>query len=360
MTLALILWIALPACAPAHDPGLSTATARMHADRLEITLAMSLKDAAQLAPLDANGDGSITKEEFESEKAGFASAVSDKLHVEADIVLAKPATTFAWFEADNDVYCAMTFSVPNLSTLTIQSRFLEDLPPSHRQFFTLELESGAPRIERLLSRSANSVTVELGSAPANAIQNETTGRKSFIGFLALGVEHILTGYDHLLFLFALLIVTSRFMPALQIITCFTIAHSITLAVATLNLIEIPSRIVEPLIAASIIYVGMENIFSKGAPRGRGALTFAFGLIHGLGFASVLRELGVGTNGSGLAMPLISFNLGVELGQIAVAAIILPVIWKLRAQPLFPQRWIPASSLIVMLLGSFWFVQRVWF
>jgi hypothetical protein len=131
-------------------------------------------------------------------------------------------------------------------------------------------------------------------------------------------------------------------------------------VATLNLVHIPSRIVEPLIAASIVYVGIENLFRRGDPKGRWLLTFAFGLVHGFGFASVLREMGVGANGGGLVVPLVSFNLGVELGQIAIAAIALPLIWSLRTRPVFVRRWVPAASSMVAVLGSFWFVQRVWF
>jgi hydrogenase/urease accessory protein HupE len=183
-------------------------------------------------------------------------------------------------------------------------------------------------------------------------------KNSFADFLLMGVKHIWTGYDHLLFLFGLLIVTRNFGSAVKIITCFTIAHSITLAVATLSLVQISSRVVEPLIAASIVYVGIENLLRGDDPKGRWLLTFAFGLIHGFGFASVLRELGVGANGSGIAVPLVSFNLGVELGQVVVAGLALPVIWKLRARPLFVRRWVPVCSVLVALLGGYWFVQRV--
>src|SRR5437879_7924783 len=168
---------------------------------------------------------------------------------------------------------------------------------------------------------------------------------SFADFLVMGVRHIWTGYDHLLFLFGLLIVTRNFSSSIKVITCFTIAHSITLAVATLSLVQISSRVVEPLIAASIVYVGVENLFRGADPKGRWLLTFAFGLIHGFGFASVLRELGVGANGSGITVPLVSFNLGVELGQIVIAGIALPVIWKLRTNPIFIRRWVPACSLV---------------
>src|SRR5207249_4245822 len=157
-----------------------------------------------------------------------------------------------------------------------------------------------------------------------------------------------------------LVVTRNFGSSVKIITCFTIAHSITLAVATLSLVQISSRFVEPLIAASILYVGVENLFRGDDPKGRWLLTFTFGLIHGFGFASVLREIGVGANGSGIVVPLVSFNLGVEVGQIVIAGLILPVIWKLRNRPMFLRRWVPAFSAMVALLGGYWFVQRVWF
>jgi HupE / UreJ protein len=173
------------------------------------------------------------------------------------------------------------------------------------------------------------------------------------------VKHILTGYDHLLFLFGLLVVARGFVSSLGIITSFTIAHSITLAAATFNVAQIPSRIVEPLIAASIVFVGVENFLRSEVPKGRQVVTFGFGLIHGFGFASVLREMGIGAGTGGVALPLFSFNLGVELGQIMVAAAALPIIWKLRANPFFIARWVPVCSTVVALLGSFWFVERVW-
>ena len=166
-------------------------------------------------------------------------------------------------------------------------------------------------------------------------------------------------YDHLLFLFGLLLVAGGFYSALNIITSFTIAHSITPAVATLRVVQIPSRIVEPLIAASIVVVGVENLLRGEIPKSRRLLTFGFGLIHGFGFASALREAGIASSAGGIVLPLFSFNLGVELGQVMVAAVTLPIIWKLRENPIFIARWTPTCSAAVVLLGSFWFVERVW-
>jgi hypothetical protein len=116
-------------------------------------------------------------------------------------------------------------------------------------------------------------------------------------------------------------------------------------------------VVEPLIAASIVYVGIENIFSRNLDR-RWLLTFGFGLVHGFGFASVLRELGIGSGAGGTAIPLVSFNLGVEIGQIAIALIILPAVWKLRAQPTFITKYVPACSVLITLIGAFWLVERI--
>ena len=180
----------------------------------------------------------------------------------------------------------------------------------------------------------------------------------FAPFVRLGVEHIWTGYDHLLFLLALLAVCASFRASVRVISCFTLGHSLTLALATLVWVNLPSRITEPLIAASIVYVGVENLLGRGAePRGRGVLTFGFGLIHGFGFASVLRELGVGVNGSGLALPLFSFNFGVELGQIVIAALVLPLLWQLRKWEWFLRLGVPAISALVVLAGLYWLIAR---
>jgi hypothetical protein len=179
----------------------------------------------------------------------------------------------------------------------------------------------------------------------------------FFAFLRLGIEHILTGYDHLLFLAGLLLACSGFRQAALVITCFTVAHSVTLALAALNIVSIPSRIVEPCIAASIAYVRIENVLRDGHVPWRGVLTFAFGLIHGLGFASVLREMGIGAGGSSIAVPLVSSNLGVEIGQLSVAAVILPLIFTLRKNPGFLRVGIPIGSLVIAIAGAFWFVQR---
>jgi hydrogenase/urease accessory protein HupE len=165
----------------------------------------------------------------------------------------------------------------------------------------------------------------------------------------------------LLFLFALLVVCRRFRSIFAIVSCFTLAHSLTLALATLDLVTLPGAFVEAAIAASIIYVGAENLWRRGAePAGRWALTFVFGLVHGFGFASVLRELGVGAGRQGLLMPLFTFNLGVEAGQVLIACVVLPVVWRLRKNETFVRRGIPVLSGVVVVAGIYWLLDRTLF
>jgi hypothetical protein len=183
---------------------------------------------------------------------------------------------------------------------------------------------------------------------------------TFTDFLKLGVEHIWTGYDHLMFLFALLLVCQTFKSAVQVVTCFTVAHSLTLAFATLDLVWVSGRVVEPAIAASIVFVAVENLFTAGEPRGRWLITFLFGLIHGFGFASVLKDLGVAASAGGVTVPLVAFNLGVEAGQVVVAALILPMVWKLKQWRRFEQWGVRGLSTLVAAAGGFWLVQRLFF
>jgi hydrogenase/urease accessory protein HupE len=298
----------------------------------------------------------ISQAEFAQTRARLAELFKDKFQLSLDEAPLPPSEPKLVLDnKNNNVDVRIKFERPAGSMLAVKCGYLDSLPSGHREYFVLQSSVGKPIIERLLDKKDNTVTFEL-ALMAEATRADAPG--SFGGFLWLGIEHILTGYDHLLFLFALLLVSGNFMSSLKIITCFTIAHSVTLALATLNVVQLSSRVVEPMIAASIVYVGVENLTSKGAPKGRWMLTFAFGLVHGFGFASVLRELGIASGDGGVAVPLFSFNLGVEVGQVAIAAIILPIVWRLRKQPLFVRRWIPACSALVALAGAFWFVQRV--
>jgi hypothetical protein len=197
----------------------------------------------------------------------------------------------------------------------------------------------------------------------------------YLVYLRLGVEHIFTGYDHLAFLAALLLATGlrrragvggAAQPAgtrealgqvLKIVTAFTVAHSTTLIASTLRPGLVPTAWVEPAIALSIAYVGLENL-RPGTPRRRWPIVFVFGLVHGLGFSSVLREIGLPARG--LVASLLAFNLGVELGQLAVVALLLPVVVLAASRrPVGFERWaLRGGSTVLALAGVIWFVLRI--
>jgi hydrogenase/urease accessory protein HupE len=178
-------------------------------------------------------------------------------------------------------------------------------------------------------------------------------------FVPEGVHHILIGPDHLLFLIGLLLLGGELRRMLLVITAFTVAHSVTLALAVLGVVSPPGNVVEPIIALSIVYVGADNLLVRDGRDMRVWIALVFGLIHGFGFASVLREMGLPSGALGWS--LFSFNLGVEVGQIAVAAVVASALFSIRRwSDVAGRRVAIAGSIAVMAAGTFWFVQRVFF
>lgn len=340
----------------AHDPGLSTLKLQRDGQQVRATLIFATSDIDSVVPLDRNTDGTISAEESAAAQEILKKLAGNLLEVSLDDNPLPLLETKCMQDTNNNFQFEMTFAPSPGTFLKAVSKWVWTLPPGHRQFVSFQEGNGPAITEDLLDESNNIFTTDLSPSTMLATPPPT---HSFSKFFVLGIHHIWTGYDHLLFLFALLIVCDSFASIVKIVTCFTLAHSLTLALATLDIVQIPSRIIEPTIAASIVYVGMENIFRHGHPKGRWLLTFAFGLVHGFGFASVLREMEIAKAGS-VVVPLVSFNLGVEAGQIAVAIIILPLIWRLKKQPTFAPRWVPACSALVAAAGAFWFIQRVWF
>lgn len=347
----------------AHDAGLSSADLRFETNRLNAVVTLSLIDLTRAladletrAPLDANHDGKITEEEMAAGLERVRTWAAEVLKVKFDGQLVTPDKPQLVIDGTNNCHIQLSFYATRPGHLAVEARLFNHLPARHQQFLTVVDLNGQALGKKMLTPQSASCEFDLTASQ----DTDKPQLASFSGFLLLGMEHILTGYDHLLFLLALLLVCRGFNSAIQIITCFTIAHSITLAAATFNVVQMSSRVVEPMIAASIVYVGVENLARPEGPKGRWLLTFAFGLVHGLGFASVLRDLGIAAGKTGVAVPLVAFNVGVELGQIAVAAVLLPLIWKLRDRPVFLKRGVPVCSALVALAGSYWFVQRIWF
>jgi hydrogenase/urease accessory protein HupE len=178
-------------------------------------------------------------------------------------------------------------------------------------------------------------------------------------FVPAGVHHILIGPDHLLFLVGLLLLGGSMRQLLVVVTSFTVAHSITLSLAALNVVTPPARLIEPAIALSIVYVGADNILAKGGRDVRGWIAFTFGFIHGFGFANVLREMDLPRRALGWS--LFSFNIGVEIGQLFVVVLVATAFTMLRAKSEWSRRHLAlAGSIVVIVAGTFWFVQRVFF
>ncbi len=314
----------------AHDPGLSAAEVRIFPDRIMAEVSFAPVDRERLP-----GSNDYTAEHL--------------LEIKLDQQVLKLRTARVEARDANSVHFILEFPNSPGAELRLSAIALEHLPRGHKQFLSVRDEEGKQLVERMLSAESKDLNIPLNT-------NSASNSEGFLRFLALGVEHILTGYDHLAFLLAVLLTGGSLASNARIITSFTIAHSLTLALATFGVFTLPATIVELLIAASIVFVGIENLFRRQLAR-RWLVTFGFGLIHGLGFASILRELGIGEMGTRGAIPLLSFNLGVELAQISIAALILPLIWRLQQRPAFMLKHVPALSLLITLAGVYWLFVR---
>jgi hydrogenase/urease accessory protein HupE len=345
------MFMASAALSWGHDPGLSTATATVFPDHIEAEATFARADIEVLVPLDADRDGKVNSEEFVRARPKLQALALKVFNVLSTDVITHADPTLHLDEDDN-FHVAITFRGQG-PKVTIESSLIKQLPRGHRQFISLVDERGATLAQTLLTAENDAVDLDTRIAK----QNQPTGTATFGGFFFMGVEHILTGYDHLIFLFGLLIAMSQFRATLWVITCFTLAHSVTLALAAFDVVRIPEHIVEPLIAATIVYVGVENLLQLDNATGRWRLALIFGLVHGVGFATDLKEKVGDTSGEKIVLPLLSFNLGVEVGQLAVAALVLPLIWWLRSQPGLRPSLVPSCSTLVVLAGAWWLVQR---
>lgn len=355
----------------AHDPGISTAEARLQGGVLQMTTGFAPDDAKHFLPAELSTDERWDDLIFERVRIPLEQVAPRLWEIRVNGELIESRNGRVQLLPGDNVSFYQEFPVGRSGErLELKALKIGGLPAGHRQFILVFDESGSVISKKLLS--SRDYTLEVagmdgtkGVSGSDRTRHASSGESeggTFWGFFQLGVQHIWTGYDHLLFLFALLVVCRNFRSIVTIVTCFTVAHSITLGLATLDVVSLPARLIEPVIAASIVYVGIENLLLKGKePTGRALLTFLFGLVHGFGFAGVLRDLGVGRDGAGeIALPLFSFNLGVEIGQIVIAAIILPLIWKLRQRPTFASSGVPVLSGIVAAAGLFWLLERTLF
>lgn len=236
--------------------------------------------------------------------------------------------------------------------------FEED--PGHQNYATIRTAGGGSK-DVIFTKGNHEAAGQLetdGAAAEGDRTNDTTTVSvpnwliTLWDYTKLGVEHIWTGIDHLLFITALVLARQRKWGYVKVLTAFTVGHSITIALAALDIFNLPASFVEPVIALSIAYVAFENIWLKEV-RWRWIVALGFGLIHGFGFAQVLR----GTLGDRYLLSLFSFNLGVELGQLAVLAVLLPLLlWAARFKSY--RRISFGLSAVIGLIGLYWFVTRL--
>jgi len=341
--------------AQAHELNLSTARVELRPDRsVAVQVALKGSDADRLA-----GTQIYDAEKDLADPAKVAAAAGPIAgYVNAHLSIAgtgdKECSRAAPAVAlDGDgVIVRITFSCRDVAgDLVYRSTVLTANDKAARQVVLIGAGENAP--QALLDDAHPTLTI---SVPAPSVW-ATMQR-----YLVMGIEHIFLGYDHIAFLVAIVLWTRRLMPVIKVVTAFTIAHSITLSLAALQIVVIPSAIVEPAIAASIIFVALENFFSRNVD-GRWKVTFAFGLIHGFGFAGALQEIGLPANA--VVPALAAFNIGVEIGQVAIVAIVVPTLILVdrlfaadRTKPVRAATLVYSLSAAITVLGSYWFLTRV--
>jgi hypothetical protein len=325
---------------------------------------IALLDLERVIDLDEDGDGNISSFEVEVKRAEIERYALSRLLLKADDVECPLKTTGQWVDTFGDgAYNVLRFSVncpATPKTLKIDYRLFFDIDPQHRGLLRLECPGG------------EQPAVFSPEKPEQQFDLTARSRaRQFLAFANDGAWHIWTGFDHILFLLALLLpsvlkrepdgwrVVDHFRPALvnvvRIVTAFTVAHSTTLTLATLGILRLPARLVESTIAMSVILAALNNIRPIFPERGW-IVAFCFGLVHGFGFANALVDLGLA--GGTIALALVGFNLGVEAGQLAIVAIFVPLAFAWRNSWVYRELTFRFGSGVIVLLAATWMVERV--
>jgi hydrogenase/urease accessory protein HupE len=307
---------------------------------LEVALKATLLDAA----------GQVSADALRAREAAVSTYLREHVQLLAGEGACEPGAAALAASGDH-VRASLAWRCPgSASGLRYRATLFLEIDPRARHMITVEGDT-----KRFGLLSAGNETLEILAAPESPWS--VAGR-----YLVAGVEHIAIGFDHIAFLVATVVWGRRFWPLAKVITAFTVAHSITLSLAALDVFSPPASIVEPLIAASIVYVAAENWFVRDL-RHRWIVTFVFGLVHGFGFAGVLQDYGLPE--AALVPALAAFNAGVEVGQLAIVALVLAVLLGIdRAQrargvsPLPDARVSLGISAVVGAMGAWWFVERV--
>jgi hypothetical protein len=359
----LLLWLAAGA-AWAHKPSDSYLQVTVQDGAVSGRWDIALRDLDFAIGLDADGDGNITWGEVRARHADIAAFASARLTLASDGTPCPLSVGAQAIDEHTDgayTVLPLRFACPagTPKVLAIGYTLFADIDPQHRGLLNLTVE-GATRTA-IFGPQAAQQSFELRSV---------SRLTQLLDYLREGVWHIWVGFDHILFLLSLLLpavglwslkkwqpverFSQAFWDVLRIVTAFTLAHSITLSLATLGFVSLPSRWVESAIAASVVLAALNNVFPVFHGR-RWLVAFGFGLIHGFGFASVLIDLGLPQGA--LALALLGFNLGVECGQLAIVAAFLPLAFALRRSWFYRRAVLTGGSLLIAAVAAAWFVER---
>jgi HupE / UreJ protein len=331
---------------------------------------IALRDLDVALGLDADGNGEITWGEVRARHDDIAAYASARLRLTADeqpcaLTVAEQLVDDHTDGAYSVLPLTWACEAASPGAVAVDYRLFAELDPQHRGLLKLAAR-GATRTAVLVPN------IGPGAAAQRFELGATDPWRAFVDYLREGVWHIWIGLDHILFLLSLLLPSvliwqaaarrwepvarfgEAFWGVVKVVTAFTVAHSITLTLAVLGVIELPSRLVESVIAASVVAAALNNVW----PRVLGRLwmvAFGFGLVHGFGFASVLADLGLPSDA--LALALLGFNVGVELGQLAIVVLFLPLAFALRRTGLYRRTVMVGGSLAIATLACIWLVER---
>lgn len=361
---AALIWLVAAGSATAHEFAITEAQVVFETDgsyRIDLTVDV---DALALGVSPTTDSG----QNFAELSALSASELSARAEAAADTILRRVRARFDGVKQRPDVVFPERGAAPREpaiipSVLGITARLTGSVPPGAREFtfgasrsfnvvnLTIVDRNSETTTTTLLGVSEDSPAHPLDIPPPVPSRSEIARR-----YLSLGFEHILPrGLDHILFVLGLFLLSTKLAPLLWQVTAFTIAHTASLAMSMYGVVSLPSRWVEPLIAVSIAYIAVENILTPEMKPWRPAVVFGFGLLHGLGFAGVLRELGLPTGE--FVTALVTFNIGVELGQLAVILLAFLLVGWFREREGYRRAVVIPASAAIALVGLYWSIER---
>ena len=357
--LSFYFFLSLTLQARAHDPGLSSARVTVGSQQIDVLLGFAERDVESILTDDTNSVDPGSAKAFAAVQPKLESVVTNEFSLYWGKQRAIPTQTTAHRKDGQNIEISLRFPRPNLGQVRLVSTLFNRLPLGHREFLSVQSTSGAILGETMLSAKENSLQINLPAVSASTVDSNKS--HPFLAFLKLGIEHIWLGVDHLLFVFGLLLLVKSRWMLLKTITAFTVAHSITLALASIGYAHLPGPPLNAAIAFSILILGVEVVRSRSGEttltiRHPWVVAFAFGLLHGFGFASGLSALGVPA--ADIPVTLVMFNVGVEIGQLSFVLLVLLLERSFHQLEIRWPRWIQAlPGYAVGSLGALWTAQR---